>query len=154
NIGSGIQPFNAWLLIRGLRTLPARLERINQSTKKVFDYLVKHPKVEEVIFPFNPSFPQYELAKRQMKAAFGLMTLVIRTTNMESIVRFCESLKHIMMAVSWGGHESLVIPKCAGLKPVEFDIKNKEHRYVRLYVGLEEPDYLVADLEQALATVD
>lgn len=154
NIGSGIQPFNAWLLIRGLRTLPARLERINQSTKKVFDYLVKHPKVEEVIFPFNPSFPQYELAKRQMKAAFGLMTLVIRTTNMESIVRFCESLKHIMMAVSWGGHESLVIPKCAGLKPADFDAKNKEHRYVRLYVGLEEPDYLVADLEQALATVD
>jgi cystathionine beta-lyase/cystathionine gamma-synthase len=154
NVGSGIQPFNAWLLIRGLRTLPARLERINHSTKEVFDFLVQHPKVEEVIFPFNPSFPQYELAKRQMKAAFGLMTIVLKTGKMDSVVRFCESLQHIMMAVSWGGHESLVIPKCAGIQPADFDPANKEHRYVRLYVGLEEPAYLIADLEQALATVD
>jgi cystathionine beta-lyase/cystathionine gamma-synthase len=154
NAGSGIQPFNAWLLIRGLRTLPARLERINHSTKEVFDFLVQHPKVEEVIFPFNPSFPQYELAKRQMKAAFGLMTIVLKTAKMDSVVRFCESLQHIMMAVSWGGHESLVIPKCAGIQPADFDPANKEHRYVRLYVGLEEPAYLIADLGRALATVD
>ena len=55
---------------------------------------------------------------------------------MNEIVKFCEILKHIMMAVSWGGHESLVIPKCAGLKPGEFDPTNREHRYVRMYVGL------------------
>jgi cystathionine beta-lyase/cystathionine gamma-synthase len=54
------------------------------------------------------------------------------------------------MAVSWGGHESLVIPKCAGLKPAEFDSANQEHRYVRLYVGLEEPGYLINDLSQAM----
>jgi cystathionine beta-lyase/cystathionine gamma-synthase len=55
-----------------------------------------------------------------------------------------------MLAVSWGGHESLVIPKFAGMDPAEFDPSNKEHRYVRLYIGLEESDFLVSDLEQAL----
>jgi cystathionine beta-lyase/cystathionine gamma-synthase len=68
---------------------------------------------------------------------------------MESIVKFCESLQHIMMAVSWGGHESLVIPKCAGIAPKDFTPANKEHRYVRMYIGLEDPQYLMADLGQA-----
>ena len=154
NIGSGIQPFNALLLIRGLRTLPARIERIPHSTAKVVTYMKQHPKVESILFPFDESFPQYELAKQQMKGACGLFTFVLTTNNMESIVKFCESLKHIMMAVSWGGHESLVIPKCAGLDPSEFNAANKEHRYVRMYVGLEEPEYLIADLEQALGKMD
>jgi cystathionine beta-lyase/cystathionine gamma-synthase len=55
-----------------------------------------------------------------------------------------------MMAVSWGGHESLIIPKCAGIQPADFDATNKDHRMMRLYVGLEEADYLIKDLEQAL----
>jgi cystathionine beta-lyase/cystathionine gamma-synthase len=54
------------------------------------------------------------------------------------------------MAVSWGGHESLVIPKCAGINPAEFNPEIPDHRYVRLYVGLEEPEYLINDLSQAL----
>ena len=153
NIGSGIQPFNAWLLIRGLRTLPVRIERITKSTAGVVQYMKQHPKVESVIFPFDESFPQYQLAKQQMKGACGLFTIVLKTNKMESVVKFCESLQHIMMAVSWGGHESLVIPKCAGLKPGDFDPANTEHRYVRMYVGLEEPHYLIKDLEQALVKI-
>ena len=153
NIGSGIQPFNAWLLIRGLRTLPARLDRISKTTGEVLNFLKQHPKIESVIFPFDESFPQYELARQQMTGALGLMTLIIKTEKREEIVKFCESLKHIMMAVSWGGYESLVIPKCAGIKSADFDPKNKEHRYVRLYVGLEEPGYLIKDLEQALSAI-
>ena len=153
NIGSGIQPFNAWLMIRGLRTLPARLERITQTTREVVQYLKNHPKIEGVIFPFDESFPQYALAKQQMKGACGLFTFVMKTDKMESIVKFCESLKHIMMAVSWGGHESLVIPKCSGLKPSEFDPSNREHRYVRMYAGLEEPAYLIEDIKQALERI-
>ncbi len=153
NIGSGIQPFNAWLLIRGLRTLPARIERITKSTAEVVAYMKQHPKVASILFPFDESFPQYQLAKQQMKGACGLFTIVLKTNKMESIVKFCESLQHIMMAVSWGGHESLVIPKCAGLKPGNFDPANTEHRYVRMYVGLEEPHYLIKDLEQALVKI-
>ena len=154
NIGSGIQPFNAWLLNRGLRTLPARLERITRSSLEVLKFLKQHPKVDKVIFPFDESFPQYELAKQQMKGACGLMTMVLKTNKREGIVNFCESLKHIMMAVSWGGHESLVIPKCSGIPVSDFDASNFEHRYVRLYVGLEDPDYLIADLGQAFEKID
>lgn len=153
NIGSGIQPFNAWLLIRGLRTLPARIERITKTTVEVVHYLKQHPKVESILFPLDESFPQYQLANKQMKGACGLFTFVLKTGKRESIVKFCESLQHIMMAVSWGGHESLVIPKCAGITAKDFNPANKEHRYIRMYVGLEEPDYLIKDLEQALDTL-
>ncbi|HYV53563.1 MAG TPA: PLP-dependent aspartate aminotransferase family protein [Chitinophagaceae bacterium] len=150
NTGSGIQPFNAWLLIRGLRTLPARLERITRTTNDVISFLKQHQKVESVIFPFDESFPQYELAKKQMKGACGLFTMILKMKRREEIVKFCESLEHIMMAVSWGGHESLVIPKCAGINDTDFDLNNSEHRYVRMYVGLEDSDYLIEDLAQAL----
>ena len=153
NIGSGIQPFNAWLLIRGLRTLPARIERIAKTTLEVVHYMKEHPKVESILFPLDESFPQYQLAKEQMKGACGLFTFVLQTSKRESIVKFCESLQHIMMAVSWGGYESLIIPKCAGIPLKYFDPTNKEHRYIRMYAGLEEPGYLIKDLEQALATL-
>ena len=151
NIGSGIQPFNAWLLIRGLRTLQARLERIARTTDTVARYLKQHGKVEGILFPFDTSFPQYELAKRQMKGASGLISFYMYARTRQQIVDFCESFQHVMMAVSWGGHESLILPKCASLTPEEFDPKNKEHRMLRLYVGLEDADYLTADLESAFA---
>jgi cystathionine beta-lyase/cystathionine gamma-synthase len=150
NIGSGIQPFNAWLLIRGLRTLPARLERITRTTIEVVNFLKQHDKVETVIFPFDESFPQFGLAKKQMRGACGLFTFSLKNGTCESITKFCESLKHILMAVSWGGHESLIIPKCAGIDPKDFDAGNIEHQYIRMYVGLEEASYLIADLNQAL----
>jgi len=149
NIGSGIQPFNAWLLIRGLRTLPARLDRLTNSIKKVVDFLNQHPRVESLLFPFDEKFPQYELAKKQMKGACGLLSFYIRANRIAEVEKFCESLEHIFMAVSWGGHESLVIPKCSGIAPADFDPNNKEHRMIRLYVGLEEPEYLIRDLSQA-----
>ena len=151
NMGIGATPFNAWLLLRGLRTLPARLSRITASTQKMVNYLKDHPRVEELLFPLEPSFPQYQLAKKQMKGACGLITIVMKAKKMEEIVTFCEGLRHILMAVSWGGHESLAIPKCASLRPEEFNASDREHRMIRLYVGLEEPDYLIADMEQAFA---
>ncbi len=149
NIGSGIQPFNAWLLIRGLRTLPARLDRITASTKKVVAYIKQHPKVERIIFPFDESFPQYQLAKQQMSGACGLFTFIIKADTITQIENFCNSLQHFFMSVSWGGHESLIIPKCSGIQPADFDAGNREHRMLRLYVGLEDPEYLIKDLGQA-----
>ncbi|HMZ46165.1 MAG TPA: PLP-dependent aspartate aminotransferase family protein [Chitinophagaceae bacterium] len=150
-IGSGIQPFNAWLLIRGLRTLTARMEKITTTTFQVVDYLLKHPKVEEVVFPFNASFAQYELAKQQMKTVGGLLTFIIKVNNANQIEEFCNNLKHILMAVSWGGYESLIIPKYATIAKNEFDSNNLWHKSLRLYVGLEEPDYIINDLEQAFS---
>jgi cystathionine beta-lyase/cystathionine gamma-synthase len=152
-VGSGIQPFNAWLLLRGLRTLPQRLKHIEASTWKVLNYLKSHPAVESIIFPFDESFPQLELAKRQMKGAAGLISIYLNAETIGQIEHFCESLKHIRMAVSWGGHESLIIPKCAGMEKDQFDPSDKTHRMLRLYVGLEDPDYLINDLQQAFDRV-
>lgn len=152
-IGSGIQPFNAWLLIRGLRTLPIRLERVAQTTDKVLAYLKQQPLVEKIYFPFDPGFDQYELARQQMKNAGGLLSFVLRADRVEAIEAFCERLQHIWMAVSWGGYESLIIPRCAGMPREQFDANEPVHRMIRLYVGLEEPDYLIRDLEQAFATL-
>ncbi len=154
NIGSGISPFNAWLLIRGLRTLPMRLERITQTTQQVVNFLKEHEKVESVIFPFDEDFPQYQLAKQQMQGACGLLTFIIKADTLEQVEKFCNSLQHILMAVSWGGHESLIIPRCAGIAAANFNPLLKEHRMIRLYVGLEEVEYIIKDLEQAFEKVE
>ena len=108
-VGSGISPFNAWLLIRGLRTLSARLDRITATTKKVIDYLLQHPKVESLLFPLHESFLQYELAKAQMGGACGLLTFYIKADTITQIENFCNNLQHIFMAVSWGGDEKFII---------------------------------------------
>ncbi|MBL7728720.1 MAG: PLP-dependent transferase, partial [Dinghuibacter sp.] len=107
NIGSGIQPFNAWLMLRGLRTLPVRLEQISATTGIIVQWLKAHPSIEKVIFPFDEDFPQYALAKEQMEGACGLLTLVLKAGSYGEVRTFCESLQHIPMAVSWGGYESL-----------------------------------------------
>ncbi len=153
NIGSGIQPFNAWLLIRGLRTLPARLDRITQTTWKVIDYLKQQPLVEKVIFPFDESFPQYTLAKQQMQGGCGLLTFVIKADDAETIELFCNTLKHILMAVSWGGHESLIIPGCSARPKDAFNKNDTSHRMLRLYTGLEEPAYIINDLDRAFEAI-
>jgi cystathionine beta-lyase/cystathionine gamma-synthase len=113
-------------------------------------FLKSHPKIDQVVFPLDDAFPQYALAKKQMSGACGLLTITLKNGTLQSITTFCESLKHFLIAVSWGGHESLVIPKCAGVKEDEFDVANINHQYIRLYTGLEDPDYLIADLAQAL----
>ncbi len=151
--GIAISPFNAWLLLRGLRTLPMRLEHITKTTWKVLEYLKQHPKVEEVLFPFDKDFPQYELAKQQMSGACGLISFYIKANTIDEVEQFCESLQHIKMAVSWGGHESLIIPKCAGIKREKFNAALKDHRMMRLYVGLEEAEYLIGDLERGFGKI-
>ncbi len=153
NIGSGIQPFNAWLLIRGLRTLPMRLEQISQTTVKVLEYLKNHAQVEEVLFPFDKDFPQYELAKQQMEGACGLLSFVLKCDTVMQVEKFCETLRHIKMAVSWGGHESLIIPKCAGVKRENFNAASRDHRMLRLYVGYETPAYIIQDLENGFNSI-
>jgi cystathionine beta-lyase/cystathionine gamma-synthase len=153
NIGGNISPMNAWLLIRGLRTLPIRLQRICKSTKTVVEYLSRHPKIERLIFPFHASFPQAELAKKQMTDAGGLFSVVLKTKKQEEIILFCDSLKRFLQAVSWGGHESLVIPALAGFPAAHYDGDNPHHRLVRFYIGLEDADYLISDLKQALEKI-
>jgi cystathionine beta-lyase/cystathionine gamma-synthase len=152
-IGSGIQPFNAWLLLRGLRTLPMRLAHISNTTKEVVHFLKQHNKVEKVIFPHDENFEQYQLAKKQMQGACGLVTFILKADSVQQIETFCNTLQHILMAVSWGGYESLIIPKCSSFPIADFNANNPEHRMVRLYVGQEDAGYIIKDLERGFATV-
>jgi cystathionine beta-lyase/cystathionine gamma-synthase len=153
NIGASLAPQNAWLLLRSLRTLPIRLEKITANAHKVIEYLEKHPKVEKVLYPFSASNKQLALAKQQMKACGGLFSIVLKDANLDQIETFCNSLKHILMAVSWGGYESLIIPAAAGVSKNDFDIENERHKLIRIYIGLEEPEYLINDLQQALNVI-
>lgn len=152
-MGNGISPFNAWLLLRGLRTLPMRLEKISATTTQMIEFLKTRTEFEEIIFPLDPEFPQYDLAKKQMSGACGLVTAVFKPIAFKQIVKFVESLRHILIAVSWGGYESLVIPSCASMSESEYDQSNREHRMVRFYFGLEEASYLQQDINKALEKI-
>ncbi len=152
-LGTVISPWSAWLLLRGLRTLPIRMEKICQTTATVVEFLSTHQAVEKVFFPFHPSFPQYALAKRQMKNAGGLFSIVLKSARLNDIEEFCNSLRKFKMAVSWGGHESLVMPAIVGFPRNEFDFAREEHRLIRFYVGLDEAEILIEDLNQALSGI-
>ena len=153
NIGPSLSPHAAWLLIRGLRTLPLRLQRSFESAKVITEWLQNHPAVAEVIWPFADSFAQKELAHQQMQGCGGLFSFILKDSSFDKIEKFCNSLQHILMAVSWGGHESLVIPSIAGVPAADYDPANRRHQLIRMYVGLEEREYLIKDLEVALAVV-
>lgn len=88
-----------------------------------------------------------------MSGACGLLTVVLKADSHAQIERFTFTLKHFLMAVSWGGHESLILPQAAGMAPEDFDPTIERHRMARVYIGLEDADYLIQDWEQALETL-
>jgi cystathionine beta-lyase len=146
-LGGVVAPLNAWLLLRGLRTLPVRMERVSNSTVKVVEYLEQHPKIKEVLFPFSPNHPQYKLAQKQMKKPAGLFTIRLKAADVKEVELFCNSLARFLMAASWGGHESLIFPACASYPAT---VKSSSFNLIRFYIGLEEPEVLIEDIEQAL----
>ncbi|MEO6894855.1 MAG: PLP-dependent transferase, partial [Ginsengibacter sp.] len=108
---------------------------------------------EEVAYPLDPDFPQYELAKKQMQGAGGLFSFYLKTKSLKDIEHFCESLEHILMAVSWGGYESLIIPACASINENDFNPSERDQRRLRMYVGLENSEYIIEDLERGFAQI-
>lgn len=151
NIGPALSAHSAWLLIRGLRTLPLRLQRSFESTKTITQWLQQHTATDKVIWPFSPDFKQSELAHQQMQGCGGMFSFTLKDPSVEKIEAFCNKLQHILMGVSWGGHESLIIPAIATIKKDDYDPANERHNLIRVYVGLEDAAYLVEDLKQALA---
>jgi len=149
-LGLTISPHDAGLMIRGLRTLELRVKRSDETAQKVADFLYQHPKIEKLYFPLHPSFDQYALASKQMTGCGGLITIKLKAASKESTMRFVRSIKRFLMAVSWGGYESLMIPSIAfhdipGMpdSPIHWSM-------VRLYIGLESAEYLIEDLSHAL----
>ncbi|MFT3791841.1 MAG: PLP-dependent aspartate aminotransferase family protein [Rudaea sp.] len=154
--GAILSPHDAWLMIRGLRTLAVRMERIARTTREVLAFLQGHEKVEKVFYPHDAANPQFGLTQRQMRGASGLLTIALRVGEVAAVERFCNSLSRFLMTVSWGGYESLQFPVCA-VYPRDAPLApaggGAGLNYVRLSVGLEEPEVLIADLRNALATI-
>ena len=153
--GAVLSPHDAWLMIRGLRTLPIRLQRIAQTTQEIVAFLQRQPRVGRVFYPTHSESPQFALAAKQMHGGSGLLTVELRVADVAAVERFCNALRRFLMTVSWGGYESLLFPVCA-VHPASAPIESGGSlplNLVRLSIGLEEPDVLVADLEQALAAI-
>jgi cystathionine beta-lyase/cystathionine gamma-synthase len=153
--GAVLAPHDAWLLIRGLRTLPIRMQRVAETARQVLAFLEGHPRIEKVYYPHATSHPQFGLTQTQMHGASGLLTIQLRVDDVASVERFCDALKRFLMTVSWGGYESLMFPVCA-VSPAQAPIANPGGlplNLVRLSIGLEEPEVLIADLKQALAAI-
>ncbi len=149
-LGAIIDPHAANMIIRGLRTLPLRMKQSDESTKKIVNWLKTHPKIKKIYYPFLENTPQYDLAKKQMTGNGGLFSIETTAETIEEAEAFFYRLKRILFAVSWGGHESLVFPTCA-----VYNIEGKPNpvlpfNFYRFYIGLEDPDWLIEDLEQAL----
>lgn len=153
DIGAVLSPFDAWLLIRGLKTLSIRMEQHTSSAQKVAEFLQNHEKVKAVYYPGLPDFPQRELVKRQMKGSGGVIGFEIKGGKKEA-QSLINRLKMIQIAVSLGDAETLIqhpasmthacIPEEERLKMGIVD------SLVRLSVGLEDVEEIVADLKQAL----
>lgn len=151
-LGAAPSPHDAWLLLRGLRTLELRVHRSADSAEKVARSLASHPKVLQVNWPFLESHPQHALAKQQMDRCSGLMSIRVKADDTAGVERFSDALERFLIAVSWGGYESLQYPVCSAAGPSGYQ-GELPWDLVRLYVGLEDPELLIADLRQALDAV-
>lgn len=152
--GSVLSPFDAYLTLRGIATLPARMDRHAENATAVADFLAGHPAVTDVHYPGLERHPQHDLAKTQMSGYGGMLSFEIAGGEAEAAV-VLEALHHIRLAVSLGGVESL-IAHVPTMTHYYLDQKTKTQMgisdsLVRLSVGIEHPEDLIADLDQALA---
>jgi cystathionine beta-lyase/cystathionine gamma-synthase len=156
SIGSVLSPMDAWLLLRGLRTLPMRVERINDNALALAEFLEKQPQIERVYYPGLASHPQHQLAKRQMRGFGGMIAFAVKG-GYEETQRFVSALKLSLNAVSLGGVDSLVVHTAAMWEGVMNEEQMRTagipYNFVRFSVGIEHIDDLKADILQALQAI-
>ncbi len=149
--GGILGPFDAWLMLRGIKTLAARMEAHQRNAFAVARFLEGHPRVARVFYPGLESHPQHALAARQMRGFSGMVTFEIKGGH-EAARKFIQALRLFTSAVSLGGVESLVeIPHDMTHQAMQGTAMAISPATIRLSIGLEHADDLVADLEQALA---
>ncbi|AWV90135.1 cystathionine gamma-synthase [Bradymonas sediminis] len=153
SMGGILGPMDSWLILRGIKTLHIRMRQHQENAERIADYLVAHPAVEKVIYPGLESHPQYDIAQKQMTGGGGMITFVMKG-GLEPARKMLESVKIFALAESLGGVESLIehpaIMTHASIPPeirAELGISDG---MIRLSVGIEDGDDLIADLEQAL----
>jgi cystathionine gamma-synthase len=155
-LGGVMDPHAAFLLLRGIKTLAVRVERQNESALRIAEFLARHPKVRSVHYPFLQGHPQRALAIEQMKGGGGMLSFEVEGRG-EDAKKLSEALHLFTLATSLGGVESLVsipiITSHAMISPEHRQKMGVTEQLIRLSVGIENTDDLIADLEQALAAV-
>ncbi|KAF7774004.1 cystathionine beta-lyase [Pseudoalteromonas citrea] len=140
---------DAYLALRGLRTMPVRLAQHEKAALKVADWLETHPLVDHVRHPALPSCPGHEFFKRDFSGSNGLFSFVMKQGNQKAINAFLDGLHHFKMGFSWGGYESLVTAS-KSMAALRTTTGWQEGPIIRLHIGLEDVEDLINDLEQAL----
>jgi cystathionine beta-lyase/cystathionine gamma-synthase len=153
-VGAIMSPFDAWLVLMSLETLPLRMARHSSNAEQVVAFLNQHPKVKGINYPSLPEHPQRELAKRQMPKGFGGLTSFEVVGGREGAVKVMESLEWIPIAPSFGTSRTIATHPAShthsGMKQEEREAVGIYDGLIRLSVGLEDPADIIADLEQAL----
>jgi cystathionine beta-lyase/cystathionine gamma-synthase len=151
-----MDPHASWMLVRGLKTLAVRVARQNENALRVAEFLSEHAKVRRVHYPFLQTHPQYAVAREQMRGGGGMVSFEVEGTG-EDARRCSESMRLFTLAPSLGGVESLVsipvLTSHAMIEPAQREKMGVTEQMVRLSVGIENADDLIADLEQALEAV-
>ena len=147
--GAVMSPFDSWLMLRGMRTLPIRMKQHMANALEMAAFFQNMDAVKEVIYPWWETHPQYELAKKQMTGASGLMSVVFDLPG-ERIRKIVRELEFFHAGPSWGGFESLISPVGADL---DEDNETMKKGLVRLHIGLEGADLLKEDFERAVKHV-
>ena len=151
-LGPVPDPFMAWLIMRNIRTLHIRMPVHYANALGLAKFLEERDDVESVLYPLLPSFPQYDLAKEQLRGGSGLFSFRLKTRDVEKIKKITNSVKFFKRAVSWGGYESLFDPAATQFAPGK-PIPDDRVSLIRVHAGLEDLDLLKADLAQALDSV-
>jgi len=145
---------DAYLVIRGLRTLDIRLEKHQENTKKVIKWMTHQKKIVKILYPYKPSSTSYKLWKKYYSGASGLLSIIINSKSKSSVYKFVNSLELFGIGYSWGGFESLAVYN----DPVEmgdrqfFKLEKNQH-LIRIHIGLEDPNDLINDLKKSLKFV-
>ena len=154
--GSSLNPFDAWLVIRGLKTFAVRMERHNENAGKVAEFLEGHPAVEDVLYPGLPSHPQHETAMRQMRGFGGMVGFVVKG-GYEGAGRVIDGVSLAVRAVSLGSIETLISqPAATSHRYVPQEERERagiEDGLIRLSVGIEDVRDIIADLDKSLSAV-
>lgn len=153
NVGAVISPFNAWQIFRGSVTFPLRMERINQSSQRIAEWLEQHPGVTFVSYPGLKSNPGYLTAQKQMKNGFGGVISFGLDVDDKTVERFCAALKVVTFAVSLGHDESLIFPQPSYDERIHLYPEKFQKGFLRFSVGLEDADDIIADLRQAMEQI-
>ena len=148
-LGSRLSADEAYLIIRGLRTLDVRLKVHYSNTIKVINFLKKQKKIKEVLYPYKPGTKNFKLWKKYYSGGTGLLSIRIKAKNKSSVYKFVNKLELFGIGYSWGGYESLAIYQDIRKSRQYYKLANDEH-LVRLHIGLEDPNDLIKDLKKSL----